>query len=200
MNCLFGCSKLQPAELWDREMTLWYFLKYPSIKGFPDGANGKESTCQCRRIKRQGFDPWVGKIPREGNGNPLVFLPVKFQGQRSLVGYTPLCSKKLGVTEHTQSISFCSLFSGHRRSRIALLPLFEKNPIQCSLVQLLSHVWLFVTTWTAAHRASLSIANSRSLLQLMSIESVISTWPTPHPWRNTVISSWEEVLYQQTLG
>ena len=36
-----------------------------------------------------------------------------------------------------------------------------------------SVVWLFVTPWTAAHQASLSIANSRSLLKLMSIESVM---------------------------
>ena len=27
------------------------------------GAVGKESACQCRRCKRCGFDPWVGKIP-----------------------------------------------------------------------------------------------------------------------------------------
>ena len=40
-------------------------------------------------------------------------------------------------------------------------------------VQLLSHVWLFVTPCTAAPQASLSINNSRSLLKLMSIESVI---------------------------
>ena len=40
-------------------------------------------------------------------------------------------------------------------------------------VQLLSRVWLFVTPWTAARQASLSIANSRSLLKLMSIESVM---------------------------
>ena len=31
--------------------------------GFPRGASGKEHTCQCRRLKRQGFDPWVRKIP-----------------------------------------------------------------------------------------------------------------------------------------
>ena len=42
-----------------------------------------------------------------------------------------------------------------------------------SSVQLLSCVQLFVTPWTAAHRASLSITNSLSLLKLMSIESVI---------------------------
>ena len=37
----------------------------------------------------------------------------------------------------------------------------------------LSHVWLFVTPWTAAHQASLSITNSWSLLKLVSIELVI---------------------------
>ena len=40
-------------------------------------------------------------------------------------------------------------------------------------VQLLSRVWLFATPWTAARQASLSIANSRSLPKLISIEPVI---------------------------
>ena len=42
-----------------------------------------------------------------------------------------------------------------------------------SLFQLLSHVWLFVTPWTAAHLASLSITNSQNLLKFMSIELVM---------------------------
>ena len=42
-----------------------------------------------------------------------------------------------------------------------------------SSVQLLSRVQLFVTPWTAACQGSLSITNSRSLLKLMSIESVM---------------------------
>ena len=42
-----------------------------------------------------------------------------------------------------------------------------------SSVQSLSRVQLFVTPWTAACQASLSITNSRSLLKLMSIESVM---------------------------
>ena len=41
---------------------------------------------------------------------------------------------------------------------------------QFSSVQLLSHVWLFATSWTAAHQASLSNTNSQSLLKLMSIK------------------------------
>ena len=42
-----------------------------------------------------------------------------------------------------------------------------------SSVQLLSHVRLFGTLWTAAHQASLSITNSWSLLNLTSIELVM---------------------------
>ena len=46
--------------------------------------------------------------------------------------------------------------------------------LQFSLVvQPLSHVQLFAIPWTAAHQASLSITSSRSLLKLMSIESVM---------------------------
>ena len=47
------------------------------------------------------------------------------------------------------------------------------NMIQSSSVQLLSHVWLFATPWTATHQASLSITNSQSLLKFMSVESVM---------------------------
>ena len=42
-----------------------------------------------------------------------------------------------------------------------------------SSVQSLSRVWLFVTPWTAARQASLSITNSQSLPKLMSIKSVM---------------------------
>ena len=48
-----------------------------------------------------------------------------------------------------------------------------KCSLQFSSVQLLSRVQLFVTPWTATCRASLSIANTWSLLKLMSIELVI---------------------------
>ena len=53
------------------------------------------------------------------------------------------------------------------------LTFFIFSPGQFSSVQSLSHVQLFVTPWTAACEASLSITNSWSLLKLMSIESVM---------------------------
>ena len=34
-----------------------------SLQGLPGGASSKEPTCQCRRCKRLGLDPWVGKLP-----------------------------------------------------------------------------------------------------------------------------------------
>ena len=47
------------------------------------------------------------------------------------------------------------------------------SSVQFSSVQSLSHVRLFVTLWTAAHQASLSITNSQSSSKPMSIESVM---------------------------
>ena len=47
------------------------------------------------------------------------------------------------------------------------------NNLQFSSVQSLSRVGLFENPWTAAHQASLSITNSRSLLKPISIESVM---------------------------
>ena len=41
------------------------------------------------------------------------------------------------------------------------------------VVQLLSHVQLFVTPWTAAHQDPLSSTISQSFLKVMSIESVM---------------------------
>ena len=32
---------------------------------FSGGPGGKDPACQCRRCKRQEFNPWVGKIPLE---------------------------------------------------------------------------------------------------------------------------------------
>ena len=43
------------------------------------------------------------------------------------------------------------------------------------VVQLLNHVWLFMTQWTAAHQASLSFTNSWRLFKLMSIDLVRSS-------------------------
>ena len=57
------------------------------------------------------------------------------------------------------------------------LPDFHNDLFSISSVQSLNHVHLFVTPWTAARQASLSITNSWSLLRLTSIKSVM---PSSH--------------------
>ena len=49
--------------------------------GFPGGASGKEPTCQCKKYKRHGFDPWVSKIPWRRVWQPTpVVLPEESPG------------------------------------------------------------------------------------------------------------------------
>ena len=56
---------------------------------------------------------------------------------------------------------------------LRLIAILDNQYATFSSVQLLSHVQLFATPWTAAWEASLSVTNSWSLLKLMSIESVM---------------------------
>ena len=70
-------------------MSSWVNLFLKMYMGFPGGASGKEPACRCRRHKRRGFNPWVGKIPWRRAWQPIpVFLPIDSHGQRSLAGYS----------------------------------------------------------------------------------------------------------------
>ena len=70
--------------------------RIPSVNirrwGFPDGASGKEPTCQCKRHKRCGFDLRMGRSPGGGHGThpsvlawriPLTEEPGGLQSIRS---------------------------------------------------------------------------------------------------------------------
>ena len=62
--------------------------------------HGKECTCQCRRLKRHGFNSSVGKTPWSRKWQPApVFLPRKFHGQKSLVSHSPWGCKESDTTE-----------------------------------------------------------------------------------------------------
>ena len=72
----------------DGTMACLIFFCFCFLVCCPDGASGKGSACQCRRHKRQGFNPWVRKMPWRMKWQPTsVFLPGKFHGQRSLIVY-----------------------------------------------------------------------------------------------------------------
>ena len=52
---LSGGQRSHPSVLFE--------CKLPLFPGFPECFGDKEPTCQCRRCKRYGFDPRMGKIP-----------------------------------------------------------------------------------------------------------------------------------------
>ena len=65
--------------------------------GFPSGASGKESACQCRRQKTGlGSLGWEDPLEEAWQPTP-IFLSGKSHGQRSLVGYNLWGRKELGV-------------------------------------------------------------------------------------------------------
>ena len=63
------------------------WLPKPTL-GFPGGTSGQDPACQCKRLQRCSFDPWVGKIPwrREWQTTPVLLLG-ESHGHRSLVGH-----------------------------------------------------------------------------------------------------------------
>ena len=95
---------------WD---VMWCLSKHFKLSG----PGGKGPTHQCRRHKRHGFHPWVGKIPWRRKWQPTaVFLPEGSHGQRSLAGYSPWGCKESDMTEVTcgalgvsklNSLSYC---------------------------------------------------------------------------------------------
>ena len=89
------------------------------------GTNGKELTYQCRRHKRCGFDPWVGKIPwRRAWQLTPVFLPGESHGQRSLVGCSPWGCKELDTAERL-----------HFHFLLSCIGEGNGNPLQCSCLE-----------------------------------------------------------------
>ena len=74
---------------------------------FPGGSDSKAS---CLQWGRPGFDPWVRKILWRRKWQPTpILLPGKYQGRRSLVGYSPWDHKESDTTERFYHIFYCFL-------------------------------------------------------------------------------------------
>ena len=100
----------------------------------------------------------------------IVFIVLKISLVIEIRTVTPftfhLTLKKQGIYSLLKLISSVSF---HMFSLSCVL--YLDQPLLS--VQLLSGIRLFATPWTAAYQASLSITNSRSLLKLMSTESLM---------------------------
>ena len=75
---------------------------------------------------RQGFNPWVGKVPWRRSWQPTpVFLPREFHGQRSQAGYSPRGCKELDVTEqltHASAVKVLPAVSREAGALLGILP------------------------------------------------------------------------------
>ena len=108
--------------------------------GLPPGS-AVRIHLQRTRLRKHGFDPWVGKIHWRRKWQPTpLFLPGKSQGQRNLVCHSPWGHKELDMWEldthvrtharthtcghtHTHTLSLC-LFSTTCLSLVGSLPNF----------------------------------------------------------------------------
>ena len=107
---------------------------------------------QCRRCKRQGFHPWVGKIPWRRAWQPTAeFLPGESHGQRSLAGYSQQSRKESDMTEGVTCFSFsCFLLAEPMTS--SLFFLFKAATINsCLLGQspTVQAYWMFICVFPA---------------------------------------------------
>ena len=70
----FGNTKEGLMELYLLKLSLY---SHVPILGLPGSSVGKESACSAGDAGRCGLDPWVGKIPGGGKGNPLQYSFLK---------------------------------------------------------------------------------------------------------------------------
>ena len=122
--------------------------------GFPRGSAVKNSRAmqKIQEIQHTGPIPGSETSPGRGNGNPIQYSCLKNSIDR----------RSWWATVHRATKSQTGLKQLSRHCNTIL-----------SSVQSLSCVQLFVTPWTVARQASLSITNSQSLLKLTSIKSVM---------------------------
>ena len=143
---------LDPAEAGPRQL------------GFSGGIIVKESSCQCRRHKRCGFDPWVGKISWSRKWQPVFnILAWEIPWTEEPGVYGPWCHKEPDVIEcmcmhshahaHTHTMGWPKSSFGffHKMSQKNLNKIFCQPTslliILCNVILLIS----FITSFTVSN-------------------------------------------------
>ena len=120
----------------------WTELNWSSyLYGFLDGVSGQEPTCQCRRHKRCGFDPGLGRSPGGGHGNSLSYFCLENPMDRGAWWSTVHRITKSGTWQKRLSMHVCvglciysytfSFFPGSGRSPGE----GNSNPLQYSCLE-----------------------------------------------------------------
>ena len=123
----------------------------------PGGANRKKSASRCRRLDM---------------GDMSLVLGWEDPLEEKMAAHSSILAWKIPWTERPRWLQ--SMGPQRVRHDWASEHVCFLNYHYSLSVQSLSHVWLFVTPWTAAPQAFLSITSSWSLFKLMSIESVMA--------------------------
>ena len=142
------CSSGSSLVIWKVEA---FFKGLPNeCIGIPRWLSGKESACQCRRCRKHGFDPWIGKIQWRRKWQPSpVFLPRKFHGQTSL----SMGLQRSGhdwVTEHTHNECIYQLWPENSAA--------TKPPILTTRISWRERLEV-VTSWTRISISVLALAS-----------------------------------------
>ena len=154
-------------------------------------SGGPSDSCFCPGIPVSQTSIWLANPSKEPSW-PIFFSPplerILFKSSYRIPGGNHLCTYLL---VHLLLLLACE----HLECRSIPIHLYIPGSGACVLneemnewtdqsitfdlwlvvvVQLLSLVWLFATTWAATHQVSLSITISQNFLKLMSIELVMS--------------------------
>ena len=147
-------------------------LPIPVFLGFPCSSAGKESACNAG----DGSIPGLGRSLGEGKGSSVLAWRI------------PWTIQSMGLQRVGHHWSTFTLFLSKRHYIWLIFQPRNQarfSSVQFSSVQSSSRIWLFLNPWTAACQASLSFTNSRSLLKLISIKSVMPSnyliLPAPYP-------------------
>ena len=95
---------------WNHSFQMYFSYMEPlsGVSRLPRWLSGKESTCWCRRHRRHGSIPGLGRSPGMGSGKPLQYSCLESFMDRGAWWPTvcnPLGCKELVMTEH--ACTFC---------------------------------------------------------------------------------------------
>ena len=155
----------------------------------------KESACN---VGDPCSFPGSGRSPGEGNGYPLQYSCLENSMDRGVWWSQSVGQNWVTNTHtHTEFVHYGENYALPKficwspnpqyfkmwlylemeslKGQLSWISVIEIS-LQFSSVQSLSRVWLSATPWPAAHQASLSITNSRSLLT----HAIVSVMPSNH--------------------
>ena len=106
----------------------WLHYKSSSKSWLARCLSDEESSCLSSDSGDVISIPGLERSPGVGNGNPLVFLPEKFYGRRSLADPSPWCHKELYKIERAHTHT-------HTHTQVII------TPVHFSVVRILYSFW-----------------------------------------------------------